>query len=105
MRTFNCNRKKQNIEFTIINKTEGIVTKRFTYGFHWAKHNIGDDLSASRGNEETDCLILGGLLTESTSVDILEDFIETELSESLHRISSKSWEPSLNKLGVSELFD
>merc|ERR1719195_1037327 len=52
-------------------------------GFHWAKHNISDDFGTSRGDKETNSLALSSLFTKSTSIDILEHLIESELSESL----------------------
>ena len=66
-----------------------------TYGFHWAKETIGNDLSTGGGKSETDSLVLGNIVTGGPSVNILEDLIETELSESLSGISNKSWSPSL----------
>ena len=72
-----------------------MTCQSFTYGFPWAEESIGDNLSASRGDEETDSLVLSGLITESISVDVLEHLIESELSESLETISNESWGPSL----------
>jgi|DEB0MinimDraft_12_1074336.scaffolds.fasta_scaffold103876_1 hypothetical protein len=67
-----------------------------TYSFPWAQEAIGDDLSRSGGNGESDGLVLGSVVgANGTSVDILEDFIESELSESLGRVSNESWHPSL----------
>ena len=66
-----------------------------TYSFPWAEKDIGDDLSAGGGHEETNSLVLVGLLAEGTSVDILEHLVESELSESLEAVSNEGWEPSL----------
>ena len=66
-----------------------------TYGFHWAEETIGNDLSAGRGDSETDSLVLGNVVTGGPSVDILEDLIESELSETLSGVTEESWSPSL----------
>ena len=66
-----------------------------TYGFPWAEENISDDLGAGRGDEETNSLVLGGLLSKSCLVDILEHLVESELSEALKTVADKGWEPSL----------
>ena len=66
-----------------------------TYGFPWAEENISDDLSAGRGDEETDSLVLGGLLSKSCLVDILEHLVESELSESRGGVANESGEPTL----------
>lgn len=70
-----------------------------TYGFKWAEEAISDDLSAGRGDSETECLVLGNVITSSSSVDILEDLVETELSETLSGVSEESWGPSLKESG------
>jgi len=62
--------------------------------FPGAEEAIGNDLSAGGGDEETDGLVLVGLLTKGTSVDILEHFVETEFTETLSTITNKGWEPS-----------
>ena len=66
-----------------------------TYGFPWAQENIGDDLSASGGDGESEGSVFWLVLTSSGSVDILEDLVETELSETLSGVSHKGWSPSL----------
>ena len=66
-----------------------------TYGFPWAEENISDDLSASGGDEETDSLVLCSLLSKNTLVDILEHFVESELSEALETVANERGEPSL----------
>ena len=60
-----------------------------TYGFPWAEENISNNFSTSGGEGETECLVFGGILTSNSLVDILEDFVETELSESLETISNE----------------
>jgi len=62
--------------------------------FHWAEHSVSDDLSAGGRDQETNSLVLGGLLTEGTSVDVLEHFVESEFTKTLHTVSDESWEPS-----------
>jgi hypothetical protein len=42
-------------------------------------------------------LVLGDVITGGISVDILEDLVESELSESLSGVSEESWGPSLFK--------
>jgi len=68
-----------------------------TYGFEWAKEAISDDLGACGGDSESKCLVLGNVVTGGSSVDILEDFVETELSETLSGVSNEGWEPSKSK--------
>jgi len=63
-------------------------------GFPGAKQNIGDELSASRGDSPTDGLILGGVLTSGSSVNILEDFVETEFTEALAGVTDESRQPT-----------
>ena len=67
---------------------------RVTYSFPWAKEDIGNKLRTSRGKGPADSLILGGVLTSSSSIDILEDFIETELAETLGGVANQSRGPS-----------
>jgi len=74
-----------------------------TYSFHGAEGDISDDLSGGGGDGETDGLVLGGLVSEGILVDILEDFVETELSESLGTVADEGGEPSLNKNGVFKI--
>ena len=62
-----------------------------TYGFPWAEKDISDDLGAGGGNSETNSSVLWLVITSSVSVDILEDFIESELSESLKTVSYEGW--------------
>lgn len=63
----------------------------------WAQKAISDNLGAGGGDKETDSLVLVGLGTSNTSVNILEDFIESEFTESLSGVSDESWEPSEGK--------
>jgi len=65
--------------------------------FPWAEETIGDDLSAGRGDSETDSLIFLDFLfrAHSTSIDILEHLIESEFTESLERVSNPGWEETL----------
>lgn len=66
-----------------------------TYCFPGSEETIGDDLSAGGGGEETEGLILLSVLSESTLVDILEDLIETKLSEALSGVPDQSRSPAL----------
>jgi hypothetical protein len=66
-----------------------------TYGFHWAEKAISNDLSAGGGDGETKSSVLWLILTSGGSVNILEDFVETELSETLSGVSEEGWSPSL----------
>ena len=66
-----------------------------TYGFPWAEETISDKLSTGRGDGETESLVLLGVLTSGGLVDILEDLVETELSETLSGVSNEGWCPSL----------
>ena len=68
--------------------------KLSTYGFPRAEQDIGNELSAGRGEGKTDGSVLWLVITSGGSVDILEDFVETELSETLSGVSNKSWGPS-----------
>jgi len=72
-------------------KEVGVVT----YGFHWAKETIGNDLSTGGGKSETDSLVLGNVVTGGPSVNILEDLIESEFTETLSGVTDESWSPSL----------
>ena len=69
-------------------------TERNTYCLEGSKEGVGDDLSAGGGGEETDGLVLSSLGAESLLVDILEDFVETELSEALGRVADEGCVPS-----------
>ena len=62
-----------------------------TYGFPWAEEDIGNDLGTSRGESETDGSVLWLVITSGGSVDILEDLIETELTETLGGVTDKGW--------------
>jgi hypothetical protein len=68
-----------------------------TYSFPWAQKGVGDNLSGGGGNSEADGLVLLGLLLSNDAFeDILEDLVETELSEALSGISNEGWGPSLH---------
>jgi len=71
--------------------------EKATYGFPRAQKSVGNDLSTGRRHSESDGLVLGGVITKSTSVDILEDLVESELSESLSGVSDEGWGPSLKQ--------
>ena len=66
-----------------------------TYGFPWAEEHVCDDLSAGRGDEEADSLVLSGLFSENALIDILEHFVESKLSEALETVADERGEPSL----------
>ena len=65
-----------------------------TYSFPWAKKDVSNELGRSGGNGPADDLVLGGVLTSSRGIDILEDLIETELSEALGTVSNEGWGPA-----------
>jgi hypothetical protein len=67
---------------------------RVTYGFPGAEENIGDELSASRRDGPADGLVLGGVLTSGSSVDILEDLVETEFTEALSGVTDQGRKPA-----------
>jgi len=52
------------------------------------------DLSKSRWYSKSNSSIFLLILSGGVSVNILEDFIKSEFTESLHRISNSGWEPS-----------
>ena len=66
-----------------------------TYGFPWAEEDVSNDLGASGGYQETDSLVLSGLVSKSALIDILEHFVESELSEALETVANERGEPSL----------
>ena len=68
-----------------------------TYGFEWAKEAISDDLSACGVDSKSKSLVLGNVVTGGSSVNILEDLIESELSETLSGVTEESWSPSLKR--------
>lgn len=72
-------------------------------GLKWAEESISDNLSTSGGNRPTDSSVLDGvLISNDLLVDILEDFVESEFSQSLEGVSNQSWGPSgdQSSLGV-----
>lgn len=71
--------------------------KKGTYSLPWAEEAIGNDLSTGRGNGETESLIFSDSLlgSHSTSVDILEHFIESEFTESLEGVTDPGWDETL----------
>jgi len=69
-----------------------------TYCLEGSEEGVGNDLSASRSGQESESLVLGSFGAEDPLVNILEDFVETELSEALSRVTQKGGVPSLNIL-------
>ena len=63
-------------------------------GLPWAEENISNKLSAGRGDSETNGSVLWLILAGGISVNILENLVETEFTESLGRVSNESWQPS-----------
>jgi len=72
----------------------------FTYSFPRAQEAVSDHLGGGGRQGESEGLVLGGVVTSNASVDILEDLIESELSESLSRVSDESGSPSLENSQV-----
>jgi len=52
--------------------------------FHRTEENISNNLGTSRREKESQSLVLSCLSSKQSFVNILEDFIEPELSKSLH---------------------
>lgn len=64
-------------------------------GLPGAQSHIGDDLSGSRGREPQEILVVLGVLgTSSLHKGVLEDLIETELEETLQRVSDQGGAPA-----------
>jgi len=60
-------------------------------GFPRAQEDISNNFSGSGGKSPTDTLVFDGIfLTNDASIDILEEFVETELSETLKGITDQS---------------
>jgi hypothetical protein len=72
--------------------------KKITYSLEGSKECVGNDFSASRGSQETNSLVLSSLGSENPLVNILEHLVETELSETLSRVTNKGSVPSLKIL-------
>ena len=77
------------------------VTKNLranTYCFEGRKCDISDEFSTCWGKSETDSLVFNSVFLASNCLEnILENFVETELAETLSTISDQSWEPTLKK--------
>ena len=77
--------------------------------FHRSKGDIGEELGGSGGRQVKISSVKEGVfLSHSVSVKVLEDFVETELASSLHRVTDESWRPSSGQsfdasLGNSDL--
>lgn len=75
-----------------------------TYSFEGGKRDVGDELSAGRGDGKTNSLVFDGVLFASSCLeDILEDFVEAELAEALGSIPDQSGEPSLKRACQDQL--
>lgn len=70
------------------------IRVQVTYRFPRAQQNVRDEFGASRGDSPADRLILGGVGTGSTGIDVLEDLVETKLAEALEGIANKSRQES-----------
>ena len=79
--------------------------------FHRSKGDIGEELGGSGGRQVKISSVKEGVfLSHGVSVKVLEDFVETELASSLHRVTDESWRPSSGQsfdasLGNSDLKD
>ena len=66
-----------------------------TYCLEGSKEGVSNNLSAGGGGQETNGLVLSGLGSEHPLVNVLEHFVETELSETLARVADQGCVPSL----------
>jgi len=78
---------------------EGTLVGGLDSDFHsleWAESDVSNELSAGRGDGETNSLVLGSvLLTDGKFVDIFEDLVETELAEALSTVADEGWDPAV----------
>ena len=85
------------------------IPELVTYAFPRAKQCVCDEFGGGRGESPSEGLVLGGVLTSSGSVDILEDLIESELAEALSGVSDKGGGPAdgeaLETLSGVDLFE
>jgi len=66
--------------------------------FEGAKRDISDEFGAGGGDSETNGLVLGSVFgTDDTLVNILENFVETELAEALSTVSDEGGEPAVGE--------
>ena len=66
--------------------------------FHWTKCNISKEFSGSRGSQiENNLVLVCTFFSHGVGIKVLEDFIETELASSLHRVTNESWSPTSSK--------
>jgi len=71
-------------------------------GFPRAEETISNDFSGSGGKCPTDTLVFNGVFgSNNTSIDILEDFIETEFTKTLKGISDQSGSETKGKTSIS----
>ena len=74
-------------------------------GFPWAKETVSDDLSWSWGNWPSDFFIFVCVFcSNNVLIDILEDFIEAEFTESLKGVSEEGGWPSESAPSVGSDF-
>ena len=74
-----------------------------TYSFEGGKRDVSDEFSAGRGDGKTNSLVLDGVLFASCCLeDILEDFVEAELSEALSGVAQEGCVPSLKILATTQ---
>ena len=76
-------------------KPEDFCVARYLDSFHRSKGNIGEELSRSGGGEVKRCSVEESVLfAHGVSVEVLEDFVETELAGSLHGVTDEGGSPS-----------
>ena len=84
------------IVLTFLKVTKNL--RAYTYCFEGRKCDISDEFSTCWGKSETDSLVFNSVFLASNCLEnILENFVETELAETLSTISDQSWEPTLKK--------
>lgn len=75
-------------------------------GFPRAQSSVSNEFSAGGGRQVQQVLVLlGVLLTGSVSVGLLEVFVETELAETLSRVTDQSRSPAENETSGTLLGD
>ena len=77
-----------------LSRSRDDIRVQVTYRFPWAQQNVCDELGAGRRDSPANRLVLGGVGTGSTCVNVLEDLIEAELSEALEGVADEGWQKS-----------
>lgn len=65
---------------------------------HWAKSNVGKELSRGGSGKPKSTTVLDGLLLANEGgIVIFENLVEAKLAEALKTVANQSWGPSLEK--------